>query len=199
MLPVLSLRAKTGFINMMKKISIFIDGVNFFHGLKSINKNYSDLCFDFEKFVKKIVGNNDLVNVYYYNAPLKEKFNKWIYWQQVKFFDRLRKISKFKVVLCKRQKRLDGDSEYYVIKGDDIHLALDMLRDACKNRYDRVVLISGDGDFAPLVRYVKAEGKKVINYCFEGSASRDLLNEFSSANRFVIDRKIVNRFFWRGD
>lgn len=177
---------------------MFIDGANFYHGLKSINKNYSDLCFDFEKFIRKIVGKEELINVYYYNAPLKEKFNKWIYWKQIKFFDRLRKIPKFNVVLCKRQKRLDGnDDEYFVIKGDDIHLSLDMLRDACKNKYDKAVLISGDGDFAPLVKYVKMEEKEVISYSFENSASRDLLKEFSEINRFFINKKVANRNFLR--
>ena len=51
----------------------------------------------------------------------------------MKFFARLRKISKCEVVLCKRQKRINRDEqEYYIIKGDDIHLSLDMLRDAVK-------------------------------------------------------------------
>jgi len=185
---------------MGKRISVFIDGANFYHGLKTINSRYSDIFFDFEKFVKMVAGGDELIDVYYYNAPLKENLNKYVYWNQMRFFQRLRKIDKFNVVLCKRQKRMDGeDNEYYVIKGDDIHLALDMLRDACKDKYDKVVLISGDGDFAPLVKYVKAEGKEVVNYCFEGSASRDLLKEFPVENRFVINRKVVNRFFWRKD
>jgi len=181
-----------------KRVSIYIDGANFYYGLKTINQRYSDIFFDFEKFVKEIVGENKLITIYYYNAPLKENFNKYVYWNQMNFFGRLKKIDKFKIVLCKRQKRLDGDdNEYYVIKGDDIHLALDMLRDACKDKYDKVVLISGDGDFAPLVKYVKDEGKEVVNYCFDGSASRDLLKEFSKENRFLINKKTVNKFFWR--
>jgi len=197
-LPVLSLRTKSGLFIMVKKVSIYIDGANFYHGLKTIDHRYSDIFFDFEKFVKNIVGEDELVNVYYYNAPLKENLNKYVYWNQMKFFGRLKKIDKFKVILCKRQKRLDGnDNEYYVIKGDDIHLALDMLRDACKNNYDKVILVSGDGDFAPLVKYVKAEGKSVANYSFDGSASRDLLKEFSEESLFVINKKTVNRFFWR--
>lgn len=183
---------------MVKRISIFIDGANFYHGLKTINHRYSDIFFDFEKFVNNITGKDELVNVYYYNAPLKENLNKYVYWNQMKFFERLKNIDKFKVILCKRQKRLDGnDNEYYVIKGDDIHLALNMLRDACKDNYDKVILISGDGDFAPLVKYVKDEWKEVINYSFDGSASRDLLKEFPVKNRFMINKKTVNKFFWR--
>jgi len=123
--------------NLRKRICVYIDGANFFHGIKTINKNYSDLSFDFEKFINQITKKYKLIQIYYYNAPLKEKYNKWIYWEQMRFFSRLRKIPKFKLILCKRQKRLnDNNEEYFVIKGDDIHLSLDMLRDACKNKYD---------------------------------------------------------------
>lgn len=183
---------------MSNRISIFIDGANFYHGLKTISIRYSDIFFDFESFTRGIVGNDKLVNIYYYNAPLKENLNKHVYWNQIKLFNRLRKIPKLNLVLCKRQKRLDGSNEeYFVIKGDDIHLSIDMLRDACKDKYDKVVLISGDGDFAPLIRYVKEEGKRVTSYSFEGSVSRDLLKEFTKLNRFFITKKMVNKNFLR--
>lgn len=183
---------------MVKKVNIYIDGANFYHGLKTVNFRYSDIFFDFKKFVENIVREDELVKVYYYNAPLKENLNKYVYWNQMKLFNRLKKIPKFDVVLCKRQKRLDNNNdEYYVIKGDDIHLSLDMLRDACKDKYDKVILISGDGDFAPLIKYVKEEGKEVVGYYFKNSVSRDLLKEFPKKNRFVINRKTVNKFFWR--
>lgn len=182
---------------MVKRISVYIDGANFYYGLKTINARYSDIFFDFEKFVKEIVGKDKLITIYYYNAPLKENFNKWVYWNQMKFFARLRKIPKCDVVLCKRQKRIDKENkEYYVIKGDDIYLSLDMLRDACKDRYDKAILISGDGDFAQLVDYVRKEKKEVEIYAFKELTSVDLINK---ANKhFWIDKKIVNKFFWRG-
>jgi uncharacterized LabA/DUF88 family protein len=182
---------------MVKRISIYIDGANFYYGLKTINIRYSDIFFDFEKFVKHIINKEELITIYYYNAPLKENFNKWVYWNQMKLFERLKKISKCKVVLCKRQKRVDQDEkEYYIIKGDDICLSLDMLRDACKNKYDKAILISGDGDFVHLVDYVRDENKEVEIYAFKELTSVDLINK---ANKhFWIDKKIVNKFFYRG-
>ena len=180
----------------LKRISVYIDGANFYYGLKTINPRYSDIFFDFEKFIKEIVGKNQLITNYYYNAPLKENLNKYVYWNQMKLFERLRKIPKFKVILCKRQKRVDIDKqEYYVIKGDDIHLSLDMLRDACKNQYDKAILVSGDGDFTQLVNYVREENKEVEVYSFKELTSVDLINK---ANKhFWIDKKTVNKFFWR--
>ncbi len=70
-------------------------------------------------------------------------------------FALLEKIPKCKVVLCKRQKRVDTEEEYYIIKGDDTYLSLDMLRDVCKDKYDKAILISGEGDFTQLVNYVR--------------------------------------------
>jgi len=68
---------KTGFLlKIIKRVSVYIDGANFYYGLKTINKRYSDIFFDFKKFLKEIIGKNNLVKIYYYNVPLKENFNK---------------------------------------------------------------------------------------------------------------------------
>ena len=105
-------------------------------------------------------------------------------------------MAKCNVVLCKRQKRFDKDNEeYYTIKGDDISLALGMLNDAWGDKYDKAILISGDGDFAPLLKYVKNKNKKVEVISFDRLVSKNLINE---ADEFsFISRKIANKFFWR--
>lgn len=180
----------------MERVSVYIDGANFFGGLRTINSRYSDVKFDFENYIKKIVGKRKLINVYYYNASLKQQINPKIFKKQQKLFERLRKINKFKVILCKRQKRRNSEGDhYFTIKGDDIHLAIDMLKDAYENKYDTTILISGDGDFSPLVRYVKEKGKKVENYHFEGNISYDLLKECKV--NVTISKKIANKFFFR--
>lgn len=160
----------------MERISIYIDGANFFGGLRSINSKYTDTKFDFKKYIQKITKGRKLIQVYYYNASLKQEINPRIFAKQQILFKRLRKIKKFKVILCRRQRRqnIDGKS-YFTIKGDDIHLAIDMLKDAYENQYDAAILISGDGDFTPLVKYVKNKGKKVENHHFERNISFSLL------------------------
>ncbi|MFW6047075.1 MAG: NYN domain-containing protein [Candidatus Woesearchaeota archaeon] len=181
---------------MEKRISIYIDGANFVYGLKSLNQKYSDYHFDFENFFKKIVGKNDLIDIFYYNASLKQAINPRRFREQQKLLSRLRKITKCKVVLCKRQKRFNkDDEEYYTIKGDDINLALDMLNDAWENKYDKAILFSGDGDFAPLVKYVKNKNKKVEVISFDKIASKNLINQADKTT--LINKKTANKFFWR--
>lgn len=180
----------------MQKVSVYIDGANFLYGIRSINERYTDFKFDFRKYVAKLTKDRILVDVYYYNASLKQDPNPELFKRQQQFFDKLRHLEKFHVILCKRQRRTTkegGDS--YTIKGDDIHLALDMLRDAYDNKYDVAILISGDGDFTPLVRYVKALGKSVEACYFSKNISLELLKECNRS--MVIDKKTVNEFFLR--
>jgi len=181
----------------MERISVYLDGANFFHGLRTIRQNYTDSKFDFEKFIALLSKNRKLIQAYYYNASLKKEKNPEIFKKQQDLFNRLRQIPLLKLVLCKRQKWDDETGCHFRIKGDDIHLAIDMLNDACENRYDTAILISGDGDFAPLVRYVKRKGKRVENYYFEKNISLQLLRECDSS--FKITKKTVNKLFYRGN
>ncbi len=180
----------------MKRICVYIDGANFYGGLTSINKRFSDTKFDFENYINYMVGNDKLVKIYYYNALVKKKINEKIWKKQSDFFNRLRKIPKCKVSLCTRKSRLNilGE-EYHTIKGDDIFLALDMIEDCYNNELDKVILISGDGDFAELLKRVKKKGKEIEICYFEECVSGILLKQADKIRS--INRKIANKFFWR--
>ncbi|MFH1802748.1 MAG: NYN domain-containing protein [archaeon] len=182
---------------MAKRISVYIDGANFVYGMKSLNSKYSDYHFDFEKYIKTIVSEDELTDIFYYNASLKQDINPRRFREQQKLLSRLRKIPECKVILCKRQKRFTKeDEEYYTIKGDDIHLALDMLNHAWENRYDKAILFSGDGDFSQLAKYVKDKNKEIEMVSFHELASKNLINEVNKC--IFINKKIANKFFWRG-
>tara|TARA_Y100000310_G_C20681291_1_gene816113 strand:+ start:1422 stop:2009 length:588 start_codon:yes stop_codon:yes gene_type:complete len=182
---------------MVKRVSIYIDGANFVYGMKSLHPKYSDYHFDFGNYIRKIVGKDQLVDIFYYNASLKQEVNPRRYKEQQRLLARLRKIPKCKIILCKRQKRFGKDEkEYYTIKGDDIHLALDMLNHAWEDKYNKAILFSGDGDFAQLAKYVKDKKKEVEMVSFDKLASRNLINEVDRC--IFINKKIANKFFWRG-
>ena len=181
---------------MAKRVSIYIDGANFVYGLKSLHPRYSDFHFDFENYIKMIIGKDILVNLFYYNASLKQEINPRRFREQQILLSRLRIIPKWKIILCKRQKRFNKEEEeYYTIKGDDIYLALDMLNHAWENQYDKAILVSGDGDFAQLVKYVKEKKKEVEMISFEELASKNLIKEVDRC--IFIKRKTANKFFYR--
>ena len=186
----------TGDFFMVKRICVYIDGANFYGGLTSLNKNFSDLNFDFENYIEYLCKQDKLVRIYYYNAHIKKKINDKIWAKQKKLFDRLHRIPKCKVSLCTRKSRLNilGE-EYHTIKGDDIFLALDMIEDCYNDQFDKCILISGDGDFTELLKRVKKKEKEVEVCYFKNCSSKVLLNQANKIH--LINKKITNKFFWR--
>ncbi|HJX50345.1 MAG TPA: NYN domain-containing protein, partial [Candidatus Nanoarchaeia archaeon] len=178
-----------------KRVCVYIDGANFYGGLRSINQRYTDEKFDFENYIKYLTKNCSLIKIYYYNASLKQQLNKEPFRRQQKLFSRLRKMKNCEVILCKRKPRISEEGEeYHIIKGDDVCLALDMLGDAYENKYDKAILISSDGDFAPLIERVK-KLKKEVDICYFAECVSDNLINLSD-NKHTISKKIVKRFFY---
>ena len=159
-----------------ERISIFIDGSNLYHSIKdTLSINHDNV--DFSKLIKLLRNNRLLINTLYYNASLDRSYNEDIYWKQQKFFSELRNIPAFKIILCNMRKIRKADGKFeYAVKGDDIYLATDMLSGAYENLYDTAILISGDGDFRPVIRRVQKLGKRVENGYFSISRS-SLLNQ----------------------
>ena len=154
-----------------ERVSIFIDGGNFYHSTqkKSLKINY-------QKLINELVGNRELINAFYYVAPLDIKVDREKYWKHQKFLNYLRRIPKLNVVLCtlKKLKAEEGEGYVYVIKGDDVRLSHDLLMGAVKNYYDTAIIVSGDEDFLPLFKTIKEYRKRIENAYFSSSSSYNL-------------------------
>ena len=70
-----------------------------------------------------------------------------------------------------------------------------MIEDCYNNKFDKAILISGDGDFTELLRRVKNKNKMIEVCYFKDCVSNILLKQ---ADRLrLINKKITNKFFWR--
>lgn len=154
-----------------ERVAIFIDGSNFYHSVKD-TFDIHDSQIDFRRLIDTLKAERLVIGIYYYNAPLDRSYNEEVYWKQQRFFAELRNIPGFHVILTNMRKvrKPDGSFEFSV-KGDDIHLGIDMVSFAYEDLYDAAVLVSGDGDFAPAVKRVQKLGKKVENAYFLVSRS----------------------------
>lgn len=178
----------------MKRIILFVDGNNFYYGLKSIygeNKKLSN--FNFVELGEKLSNNEKLVKVFYYNAPLHISENQAKYWKQQKFFNKLKKEEKIELRLSRLQKRkIKGtDKFYYVVKGDDIHLAAEMVKEAYEDNFDIGILVSGDGDFVPAIKIIQNKNKEVHNAYFKQSMSwelRQTCNKSIKLTKEILDK-----------
>ena len=154
-----------------ERISIFIDGSNLYHSLKYLD----GIKIDFDKLVKELSRNRILIDVFYYIAPLDITSNEEKYWKHQKFLSELEKIPKFKVTLCTLRKYLKENGTLgFEVKGDDVHLANDVLVGAYEDLYDTAILVSGDEDFIPVINTLKRLNKKTENAFFIGTSSKKL-------------------------
>ena len=169
----------------MKRIIIYIDGSNFYF---SIKKKFN--CkVDIEKFCKKLVGGNNLVKINYYIASIDQFSNPEMYAEQQRFFRKLKKIDRLKIIFGRLEKRKQDGKEYYVEKATDVNLTLYLVLDAQANEFDEAFLISNDGDFSGAVKaaverfskdvtYVAIGNNKMISHHLKSTASKTLrINE----------------------
>ena len=131
----------------MEKIAIFVDVQNIYYTVKDA----LDGQFDYNLFWSKVTNpNTEVVTANAYAIDRKDQ-------KQIQFQNILRGIG-FTVKLKPYISRNDGSS-----KGDwDVGITIDMLEAAA--HVDRLILLSGDGDFDILVSKLKSQNKIVDIY-----------------------------------
>ncbi|MFH0712083.1 MAG: NYN domain-containing protein [archaeon] len=160
-----------------KKVIIYIDGNNFYF---SIKKTFNQKI-DIEKFCKKLAKKYKLVKINYYISPVGES-NPKMYAEQQRFFEKIRKIEKLKIIFGRLEKHKKDNKTFYIEKATDINIAQDLIFDAINNNYDKAFLISNDGDFSSVISsiinrlnkkiiYVAIGNKKSISYHLKKVAS----------------------------
>lgn len=173
---------------------IFIDGSNLYHIIKDMYNDSKELTsLNFNRFIECLAEGRKLIRTYYYNAILDQKKDKERYKKQQRFFEGLKKLPDFEVILCRMQKDIVDGKVCYSVKEDDIHIAVDMLKLAYNDAYDTAILVSTDGDFVPAIKAVKEIGKKVENVGFENKFSWHLKQ---NCDRFILlKKKELDKFF----
>lgn len=182
-----------------EKLMIFIDGSNLYHGVKdTIGTGTIDLPKLIQFLSKKDFR---LVRTYFYTAPVNQFDDVERYKAQQRFFAFLKRIPDFELKLGRLENHpiklsrdewvakvgqecadkfistFGGSIDDYTEKGVDVQIAVDMLELAFVNAYDTAILVSGDGDFAGLVKSIKRLGKRVEVAYVEGRPAFHLNQE----------------------
>lgn len=139
-----------------QKVAVFIDVQNMYHSAK----NLYDRRVNFGKILETAVAGRQLIRVFAYVVRTESGEEKG-------FFGALERLG-----IETREKDLQifyGGAK----KADwDVGIAVDAIRMA--NSVEVIVIISGDGDFVPLVEYLKNQGKQTEVIAFGKSASSKL-------------------------
>lgn len=146
-----------------QRVAVFIDAQNMYHSARSIFQ----ARVNFKEILKNAVSDRKLVRAFGYVISTKSG-------EEAPFFEALVNLG-----IETRVKELQ---EFYggAKKADwDVGLVVDAIRTA--GTVDTIVLVSGDGDFVPLVEYLKNNGRRVEVMAFGRSASsklREAADEF---------------------
>ncbi|MBI4050455.1 MAG: NYN domain-containing protein [Candidatus Doudnabacteria bacterium] len=142
-----------------QRVGVFVDVQNLYYSARNIYNSR----VNFSSLLKETVEKRKLIRAiaYVIRAQMPEEQT---------FFDALTK-SGFEVKAKDLQVFFGG-----IKKGDwDVGITMDIIK--MLNKLDTIVLASGDGDYAPLLEYVKNFGARVEVIAFGKSASNRLVEE----------------------
>jgi len=143
-----------------QRVAVFIDAQNIYHSAK----NLFGRRVNFGAIVKTVVGPRKLIRAFAY--VVKSDVNVG----EIKFFEALEKIG-IQLRIKELQVYPGG-----MKKADwDVGLAVDAVKLA--PLVDTIVIVSGDGDFIPLVEYLKNQGKQLEIAAFGKTTSSRLKEE----------------------
>ena len=163
------------FSNMAnKKAIVFVDGNNWYHNVKSIFRK--PRVVDIEKMARLVCDgfDFDLVEVRYYNSIPDIELGEENYYKHMVFLAGLKKKGLTVNTAHLKKIRVEG-KVLRVEKGIDVMIATDMISKALlEGVCDVCILVSGDADFLPAMRLIKAQKKEVITASTSKGYARDL-------------------------
>jgi len=162
----------------MNRIMIFIDNSNIFNGFKKYK-----IKADYEKLKNLITMNRVLVKIILYEGvvyPISSNKKKW--------YKNLSNNSGYIIKTSFDKITFDEAIE----KKIDIQIAIDIISFAYEDAYDTAVLVSGDGDFVPVVKKVKDLDKNVEIWAFKYSFANALKETIEQEKVYYLD-DILNR------
>ena len=140
----------------MERVNYYIDGFNFYYGLKRLEVNDTDwkkfYWLDFVKLFERFIGDNQVLQkVFYFTAtPLRlQKSNRQ---SMLLRANKLINGSRFEIIKGKfYEKQIDCPVCYSTFlrpeeKRTDVNIAVQMMGDCSLNNADMLVLVCADSD-----------------------------------------------------
>ncbi|MFQ5772326.1 MAG: NYN domain-containing protein [bacterium] len=174
-----------------EKVQVFIDQANLYKVLKRKYENYQ---VNYKKLALRLLGGRKLIRINIYVSTLNPEYepepsksqHAWISFLQ----------STDSVTVKTRPLRYTPNKQRDREKGIDILLATDMLQQAYVDGYDTMILISGDGDYAPVLEEIKKMGKRVENAFLKESRSnalRSVCDVFIDLDKNVLSDCLIKK------
>lgn len=192
------------FIILCKKITFYVDGFNFYYGLKRAmksNKSWENYYWiDIVKLFNSFIGpNQELQKVIYFTAsPNNPAANS----RQSAFLNANKFINKDKFEVV-RGKYLNKSITCPICSGSflqpeekktDVNISIRMIKDCINNSTDSIVLVSSDSDLIPPLDMITTtfSDKKIKVYFTPYTHSSDILN-------FLVTKRIKPNYLEKNE
>lgn len=205
---------------MKKRVYAYFDASNFYHlakasyGITKVQYNHlANQMID--------VSTEELKRIRYFVAPVNQQECPEMYVNQQRFFGFLRKtpllditfgklvsrplnkinidcpdcgVQKAEELQCPKceNKVLFSNTYKTSEKGVDVSLAIHLLLDALKDKYDLAILFSSDADFCPSIKYILKELGKEVVYCRFPNPKTNELIQCCSETRIITKEIVTN-------
>ena len=172
----------------MEKVTVYIDGLNFYYGLKRAKAYDADWqkCYwiDFLKLFQLFLGNSQVLQkVIYFTTPPNsiQKRNRQ---RLLLNANRLINGDRFEIVKGKFLEKTitcpQCNATYKIPeeKHTDVNISIRMMRDCARNLTDTLILVSADNDLATPLRLIKTDypDKKLKLYFPPANFSNNMNN-----------------------
>jgi len=157
----------------LERIIVFVDNSNIFKGFRKYN-----IKVDYETLKDFITRGRYLKNIFLYEGvvyPISPEKKKW--------YEELSNRSGYVIKASFDKIASSGAIE----KKIDIKIAIDIISFAYEDAYDTAVLVSGDGDFVPVIKKLKELEKNVEVWAFKYSLANALKEELGLENIHYLD------------
>jgi uncharacterized LabA/DUF88 family protein len=151
-----------------QRVIVYVDGFNFYYGLKKEQNWKKYYWLDIVKFFELFMRpDQELIAVKYFSARVDD-IDKGL--RQSAFFQANKENKKFQLILGKYlRKSLKCHScgsiiHTYEEKESDVRIATQVVYDVLKNKCDLSIIVSADSDMVPAIELSVVEGHKVVVY-----------------------------------
>ena len=157
----------------------FIDGQNLYMG--TAKREVDPWKIDLARFRIYLEQKYNVVKAYYFLGYVQET-NQEMYEeiQNAGFVLIFREHNP--AMIGKKKGNVDSDIIFHIMK-----------KIYKKEDFEKIILVSGDGDFVPAVLVAKEEGKFVENIYFKKSASTNL--KMNCSRSFELKKELLDKFF----
>jgi uncharacterized LabA/DUF88 family protein len=151
-------------MNNKKKVAVYVDGFNLYHGLANLSKSHLK-WLNLKSLAEKFIDTHteSIEKVYYFSA-VATFMDKDTILRHRTYIEALETIGiefvggNFKdKCLEYKNKHLQIKWKKHEEKETDVNISIYMVRDAIKGAYDKFILITNDTDIVPAVKMARKE------------------------------------------